>query len=374
MKTPQITETLVFGPDGGFNTCKATGARVTDLIAKDIAAIKERLVTTEFASYWAPLIPHNGANGRLMESPEEGIVGIDAREIQPHLWTTSLGEDHYQGSIWRLYFWSMLYDIIEKSEIVDGSHVKVFTALGLPHLHMGYAGILRDSLLSDMPHTIKRRDGKTFFITIHDFIAVQTQPFWIAWDQIFRWEPSGLIPHKELLQGGLAILDFGSKTTNGIMMVNNLIPVDHISVPIGTWDVVKDFVAPKIESLRQQKGITVGERWQALMSAYENGGYQIGKHDTLDIRGGLEEYNCEKVVQRIKEVDTKLDGGANTRTMLLAGGDVGVNFPAFEEKYAQNISGDFKITTDDDGKEEPMYRQMNGACKGAIFAWNKSLA
>lgn len=375
MKAPEISEVVVFGPDGGFNTSKAVGARVTTYTAQDIPAIRQNLVSTEFRSYWAPMVSHSGAVGRLMESPEEGIVGLDAKELQPSLWTTSMGEDHYQSLVWRLYFWSMLYDVLNASGIEDGAHVKVFTALGLPYIHMGYADILRESLVTvDEPHFLSQRGGKSWHVSIDASLEVQTQPFWIVVDQVFQWGDAGLVPNSDLLRGGLVVLDFGSKTLNGIRMVNNLVPVDYISVSLGTWDVVKSFVAPEIESMRQQRGITVGDiRWQALMDVYEKGELVIGKHDPLQISDKLDAYNLGKVIQRVKEADAKLDGGANTRTMLLAGGDVAANFPAFESKYAENISGDFRLTQDDDGSEETKYRQMHGLCKGAIRAWAESL-
>ena len=370
-----ISEAFVFGPDAGFNTCKAVGARVTGMSAQDIPQIRHLLVETEFPSYWSPTITHAGAMGRIMESPEEGIVGIDAKELQPSLWTTSLGEDHYNSAVWRLYFWAMLYDALDASDVPDGAHVRVFTALGLPHIHMGYADMLRQSLVTEEPHILSRRHQKTWTVTVDTSLQVQTQPFWIVIDQVFQWRDAGLIPNPDLLQGGLVVLDFGSKTLNGIRMVNNLIPVDHISVSLGTWDVVKAFVAPEIETMRQKRGITVGDiRWQALMDVYETGQLTIGKHAPLNILDKLAEYNREKVAQRIKEVDAKLDGGANTRTILLAGGDAGANYAGFESKYAANISGEFRMTEDDDGSVETKYRQMHGICKGAIRAWAESVA
>jgi len=370
MKIPDITEVVIFGPDGGFNTCKAVGARVTDLTTDDIPQIRNRLITTEFYSYWAPLSNQPGAVGRIMESPVSGIVGKDAKELQPTLWTTSLSEDHYNSPVWQLFFWTMLYDVLDASEIPDGAHVKVFTALGLPYMHMGYANALRAALLSDEPHVLSRRNDKSWYITIDASFEIQVQPFWIAVDQVFRWTETGLIPDASLLDGGLWVLDFGSKTLNGVKLVNKLIPVDHISVGIGTWDVVKNFVAPEIETLRQQRGITVGDiRWQTLMDVYESGQLQIGRHkDALDISAGLAEYNRGKVEQRLKDSDTKLDGAANTHTIIGAGGDVYINWPAFEAKYAENVM-DFRIATDDDGHEEPKYRQMYGLGKGAIKAW-----
>lgn len=374
MKIPEMSEIVVIGPDGGFNTCKAVGAKVTDLTVQNMAEIRKRLVVSQFQSYWAPYGNFPGASGRIMLSPEPGIVGNDAKELQDALWMTSLGEDHYQSHVWRLYFWNMVYDILDKADIKDGAHVKVFTSLGLPHIHIGYADSLKASLTQNGPQYLSRQGGKSWFVTVDESLEVNTQPFFIMVDQVFKWTEKGLSYQEALLKGGLAVLDFGSKTLNGIKAVNNLVPVKHISANYGTWDIVKDVIGPEIDTLRQQRGISVGGiKWQSLMPVYETGVLKIGKHDPLDVTDAIKRINKERIEQRIGEVNANLDGGNGVNTIILAGGDVAANFEAFQDTYANNLDGDFRIATDDDGNEEPHFRQANGLLKSAVKAWMKSL-
>jgi hypothetical protein len=242
---------------------------------------------------------------------------------------------------------------------------------------MGYADKIKETLLENIPITLSIQNGKTFFVTIHNDIDVQQQPFWIAIDQIFKWTFQGLMPDTTLLEGGLVIFDFGSKTFNQCKLVNNLILDEdsNVSASIGTWDIVKDTIQPEIIRQRQARGIATGDvRWQELMDVYESGDLKIGKHELLNVSTVLDEAIHAKVQQRLKEADAKLSGGKYTRTMICAGGDVENNLSAFEKMYNNNIVGEFRVAVDEHGNPEPKYRQRDGLLKGAIRTWASSLS
>ena len=366
------TETFVSGPDLGFKSVKSSLIRVTPYENEDslnFDKIFDEIFTTEFPSFYAPLPAHlkdysQQATGRILLTPVAGMVGITAKELSS-FWSISLSEEHYLRDIWQLYFWEQLFDLLCQSGIESGTHCRVFSTLGLPPNVMGYESLIQEKLIKDSPIYLSGYNHeKSFWVTL-DPLEIRSQPFWVAIEQVMQVKNQQLVLDPSLLQGGLLILDFGSKTLSGLLLVNNLIPVQTITVAQGTWSLLQTLIND-IDKIRQEKGLLTGIKWQELMPVYETKKLSLGQTE-LDLSSEINKLIQQKSSQRYLEIDSWLT--SPVANMILAGGDAGNNFEIFKQHYTPRLSGTIKLAVDNNGKIEPVYRQRDGLLKGALRNW-----
>jgi hypothetical protein len=201
--------------------------------------------------------------------------------------------------------------------------------------------------------------GKVRFVSV----ALKTQPQWVAFDSRVKYRDGKmtLTPTK----GAMAIIDCGSNTFQGGILVNDFTLRAPFCETVGSWEVIRNGFYAVLAQKAAAANVRLGDvRMESLMTAYETREFRLGKvviplHDEIDA------LVADKVAQRVHILKNAIKTPALSE-IILSGGDAAVNLDAIKAEYYKYVSGEIRLATNDAGESETLYRVASGGFKDAV--------
>lgn len=339
--------------DGGFSSTKYIGAT------------PERFDTPIIGRFPSIYTPHviSGVTGvRQVTAPVAGIVGDDAALLAPESVVSDLTEDNYADESYHLFLAASLIDVIVGCKIPNGATVDVYLSLGINVKHEPLWGD-RIRQMFEGSDTIDYESalwsGKIRFASV----ALKTQPQWVAFDSRVKYHGGkmSLTPTK----GAMAIIDCGSNTFQGGVLVNDFTLRAPFCETVGSWEVIRNGFYAILAQKAAAANVRLGDvRMESLMTAYETREFRIGKV-TIPLHDEIDALVVDKVAQRVHIFKNAIKTPALSE-IILSGGDAAVNLEAIKAEYNKYVSGEIRIATDDTGESETLYRVASGGYKDAV--------
>ena len=360
---------VVFVNDSG--TSEQKGALV--VLQKGIH--EQNIVYEEFPTLGAP-----GQGLSALPSPQLSIllepkVYRGAYKAQATAFGATLHRDSdiYALPVYKLYNFGMLAELLAKAGITDQDILVEYAVFGFPVKHkQAQAALLRDLLHNDgNPWTLQKEGGIQYSVRFQEVIC-ETQPYYMAIDQIFAWQ-NGFLSHergKQLFEHGPVLFyDFGSNSSDIEWVPMSLLESESRCVMKGTFNFLSE-----LESLAYAKTHQEITQYDLV--------YHVLKHRSLTLPNGVT-YDFRKEIpqlfvtaaQSAKEdvslLISELGDRPRPYTMYLGGGGAMYGKAAFIDAFTGKFFGGVHVVYDDQGNEEPVYSIRRGMVKKAIIEYSQ---
>lgn len=301
----------------------------------------------------------------VLLQPVSGVYGDRAREHDARWYK----DPDYTGAYHTLLLFGALADALERF-CPDADDVTVHVWVeGFPSTHIGRGADVEALLMNGgKPHRLQKDGKRAVNVTVKQVIT-QSQPYFIAVDQVFQWEGLRLTDTRgrELFaNGAVLVIDWGASSIDYAIITSSLKEAKADCTMRGTISFL-----PALRKIAFEKtGDTVPE-FELLT--------QVFKKKSLTWKGKEFDFSDEVaalvaglVPQVVKDVDTFLkqfaDGFA-PYTALLGGGGILHAEMAIREAFGARFPGGIHFVKDDAGKPEPVQAIVRGMAKRGYIAW-----
>lgn len=311
-------------------------------------------------------VPTSISSSVLLQ-PVCGVYGERAREHRARFFK----QPDYTAPPQQLLMFGALADAIERfAPDADDVTIPVWVE-GFPSTHIGRGAEVSALLLHDgKPHIIQK-DGKKPVRVMVKQVITQSQPYFVAVDQVFQWEDLRLTDTRGktlFANGAVLVIDWGASSIDYAIVTSSLKETTPDCSMRGTISFL-----PALKRIAFDKtGDTIPE-YELLTQVFKRKAltWQGKEYDFSDEVAALIADVVPSVMTDIGTFLKQFADGFAPYSALLAGGGIVHAEMAIREAFGLRFPGGIHLVKDDAGKPEPVNAIVRGMAKRGLIAWQK---